>query len=218
MSSVKEGARVETLGYEMVALDRLKTHPRNPRRGDLRAVKQSIQRNGFVGALVVNRRTGHILAGNHRYMAARELGMVEVPVTWVDVAPSREVKILLADNKASDLGGYNNEALAQLLQAVALEGDLLSTLYTQVDLQDLLGPPTGEEVDDAEEEWDGMPEFESENMRPHRQILVSFACEEDAQGFATLIGLSLTEKTKATWFPPRAPGAPRHLAYVDSEE
>lgn len=218
MSSVKEGARVETLGYEMVALDRLKTHPRNPRRGDLRAVKQSIQRNGFVGALVANRRTGHILAGNHRYMAARELGMVEVPVTWVDVAPSREVKILLADNKASDLGGYNNEALAQLLQEAALEGDLLSTLYTQVDLQDLLGPPTEEEVDDAEEEWVGMPECENEDLKPYRRIVVSFTCEEDAQRFGALLDLKISERTTKTWFPAKENTQARHLAYVDAEE
>jgi hypothetical protein len=210
--------QVQTQEMEVVPLGAVKLHPRNPRKGDLRAVRQSIERNGFVGALVANRRTGHILAGNHRYMAARELGLKEIPVIWVDVPAAREVKILLADNRASDLGSYDKRDLAALLQEVALEGDLLSTLYTQVDLQDLLGPPGEDEVDDPEEEWVGMPEYESEDLRPHRQILVSFADEAAVARFGALLEIPLTEKTKATWFPHREPGRFAHLAYVDARE
>ena len=55
-------------GYEVLPLDAVKPHPRNPRRGDLDAIKASVDVNGFYGAVVANKRTGYILAGNHRWI------------------------------------------------------------------------------------------------------------------------------------------------------
>ena len=44
--------------YELLPLDAVKPHPRNPRRGDLDAIKASMDVNGFYGAIVANKRTG----------------------------------------------------------------------------------------------------------------------------------------------------------------
>lgn len=116
----------------------IKPHPMNPRMGDLEAIGQSIDINGFYGAVVVSRRTGHILAGNHRYMAARAAGADSVPVAWVDVDETGEQRILAADNRTSDLGGYDDAALALLLESVAADGGLLGTGYDDDDLNALL--------------------------------------------------------------------------------
>ena len=70
---------IANTGYEMVPVGRLKVHPRNPRQGDVGAICESIQTNQFFGALVVQRSTCHVLAGNHRLLAAKQIGMVEVP-------------------------------------------------------------------------------------------------------------------------------------------
>ena len=100
------------VAYELVKVERLVPHPENPRRGNVDAVVESIRTNGFYGALVVQRSTRHVLAGNHRLLAARQLGMDEDPVAWVDCDDERARRILVADNRSSDLAVWDDEALA----------------------------------------------------------------------------------------------------------
>lgn len=111
-------------------------------------MKASIAKFGFWGAIVAQRSTRHVLAGNHRLMAARELGLGEVPVVWVDVSDERARAILAADNRTSDLGGYDDAALAELLSHLSQDDLLDGTGYTLDDLDDLIGSMAGEPVED----------------------------------------------------------------------
>jgi hypothetical protein len=131
-------ARIVNADHEMVGVVRLSTHPGNPRRGDLAAVKASIEVNGFYGTIVAQRSTGYVLAGNHRLMAARELGMEHVPVVWVDCDDTRARAILAADNRTSELGGFDSEALAQLLEGLRIEDALAGTGYSDDDISALI--------------------------------------------------------------------------------
>lgn len=134
--------------YELVTLDKLTTHPANPRQGDIGAVVASIEAHGFYGALVVQRSTGRILAGNHRYLAAKALAMKAVPVTYVDVDDELAHRILVADNRTSDLGTYDDVALAELLTQLAQsDGGLDGTGYDGDDLDALLGDIAREDGD-----------------------------------------------------------------------
>jgi ParB-like chromosome segregation protein Spo0J len=129
--------------YELVPLERVKPHPRNAKKGNVEAIRTSIERNGFYGAIVAQRRTGEILVGNHRWKAAKQIGMTEIPVVWVDVDAATEKRLLLVDNRTSELGAYDEEALAELLQQVQLEaGHLEGTGYEESDLAELLGKLT----------------------------------------------------------------------------
>ena len=111
-----------------IPIEQLRVHKNNPRQGDVGAIVQSIKQNGFYGYLVVQKSTGVIIAGNHRYLAAKHCGLKEVPCVLVDVSDDRALRILLADNRTNDLASYNNEALAELLvdmqrnTELALEG------------------------------------------------------------------------------------------------
>lgn len=105
---------------EMVPVDEIECHPDNPREGDVQAIAESIEENGFYGSIVVRESTGQILAGNHRYRAAVEvLGFEELPVVWVECGEDRAKKILLADNKTADRGEYDDEALASMLEEIS---------------------------------------------------------------------------------------------------
>lgn len=124
---------------EQVSVEKLKLHPRNPRKGDLSALRQSVEVNGFYGTIVAQRSTGYILAGNHRYLAAKATGLKDVPVCWVDVDDVQALRILTADNRTSDLGGYDDARLAELLSEVQLQtGGLTGTGYDDADLSALL--------------------------------------------------------------------------------
>ena len=124
---------------EMVAVTKLTIHPNNPRQGDIGAIVESIEKNGWYGTLVAQKSTGRVLAGNHRLQAAQALGMEEVPVYWVDVDDTEAQRILLADNRTSDLASYDDNILADLLKDMALNGaGLEGTGYDGDDLDDLL--------------------------------------------------------------------------------
>lgn len=90
--------------------------------------------------VIAQRSTRQVLAGNHRLLAARELGMTEIPVVWVDVDDERALRILLADNRTSDLGYYDDGALAALLTDLAQQTDdaLAGTAWDGNELDRLL--------------------------------------------------------------------------------
>jgi ParB-like chromosome segregation protein Spo0J len=113
-------------------------HPLNPREGDVGAIAASIQRNGWFGTVVVQRSTNYVLAGNHRLEAAKMLGYETVPVYWVDVDDDTAKRILLADNRTSDLASYNLEQLAEVLKDLALTDDLEGTGWDGDDIDSLL--------------------------------------------------------------------------------
>ena len=69
--------------YEIVSVNDISPHPNNARKGNINAIRESIKSNGFYGVCVVQRSSSHILIGNHRYLAAVEEGLTEVPVIWV---------------------------------------------------------------------------------------------------------------------------------------
>lgn len=52
-----------------------------------------------------------------------------------------------------------------------------------------------------EDHWQGMPEFEQDDLRPARVINVRFRNQADVDAFAELIGQTITPKQKALWFP-----------------
>jgi len=130
---------------EMVAIGDLACHPENPRRGNLDEIRSSIRVNGFYGALVVQRSTGHILAGNHRFMAAEAEGLGKVPVIYVDADDDDAKAILVGDNRLSDLAENDPELLAALLQAIQSRDEgLTGTGYSDDDLAQMLAQAAGD--------------------------------------------------------------------------
>lgn len=133
--------------YEDVLVETLLPHPKNPRRGNIPAIRKSIETNGWYGALVVQRQTRYVLAGNHRLEAVRQMGWISVPVLWLDCDDKTAEKILLADNRTSDLATYDSDSLAALLVGLRDDDGLLGTGWTDDDYKRLLSreedEPTG---------------------------------------------------------------------------
>lgn len=100
----------------LVPIDKVHQHADNPNNGDLDALIESIQVNGFVTAITADARTGNIIAGNHRYQALHALGATEIPVIWVDhMDESGAVRYMVADNRTGKLAVIDEHALAALL-------------------------------------------------------------------------------------------------------
>lgn len=139
-----------------VSIDVPEPYERNPRRGNVDQVAESLRVNGQYRPIVVNRRDNRILAGNHTWRAARQLGWTHIAVTWVDVDDAAARRIVLVDNRASDLADYDDRLLAELLADVE---DLAGTGYNPYDIDELAtrlleeaGDGSGEgPADDAKE-------------------------------------------------------------------
>lgn len=145
--------------YEpLVDLDRLAHHPRNPRRGNVGKIEKLIEDNGFHGALLVQRSTGFVLAGNHRMDAARAAKLKSLPVLWYDVDDDEALRMCLGDNAGSDDAQYELEALASVLAELeASDRGLAGTGYTDADLEAMLDKLGAETAPAARTEPDDAP-------------------------------------------------------------
>lgn len=132
-----------------VPLRGLNYYFKNPRRGNVEKVAESLKANGQFKPIVVNvgthtGRENEILAGNHTTKAARSLGWKTIDVMWVDVTEEHARRIVLADNGSTDDATYDNNILAELIDAqkndvLSLVGttysdDSLSKLMVEIDL------------------------------------------------------------------------------------
>lgn len=120
----------------------LHPHPQNPRRGNVPVILDSLEALGQFRPIVVNVRDGRnvIVAGHHLWKAAKEAGLDEVLVLRVDVDERTHRRMMVVDNRSSDLGTYDDEALEALLREVAAEAEsLAATGYTEADLARMFG-------------------------------------------------------------------------------
>ena len=140
-------AQVVTQAFnETMPLADLTEHPANPRRGDDGAVGESIAVNGFYGNVIVQASTGYVLAGNTRFRAMRAAGAETIPAMVVDCDDDTARRILLADNRTSDLAFYDESALLELLTEARDIDSLLGTGYDAAAYELLLQSVNAENV------------------------------------------------------------------------
>src|SRR5215472_2758665 len=109
-------AQVAAQRFTTVRTDQVQPHPRNPNIGDVAAITASIEANDFFGAIVVQKSTGNILIGSHRWQAARASGLAELPAFVLDCDDDRALRVLLADNQTGRLAHWDEPALVELLK------------------------------------------------------------------------------------------------------
>lgn len=121
--------------YVMLPVDKLRPHPHNPNRGDERALENSVDQNGFYGAVVVREHPDEdgayqILAGEHRWRLTVRRGKTEIPaMLLLDVDDVKAVRILLDDNEVTRRGSYDQDALDKALESL---GDITGTSFDAV--------------------------------------------------------------------------------------
>jgi len=149
----------ETLAHLAIPIDSIQPHPRNVRQGDVGAISESLKLHGQYRPIVVQKSTGHILAGNHTYKAARALKWKQIAATYVDVTDDQAIRILLMDNRANDLASYDDPALADILkQLMETEQRLEGTGFDPDDLEQLLRDIDAEQLPTVMGDPDEVPE------------------------------------------------------------
>jgi site-specific DNA-methyltransferase (adenine-specific) len=148
-------------GLEPLAadIDALQLLPGNPRRGDVAAVARSLDAFGQRKPIVALR-DGTVIAGNHTLQAAQSLGWDKIAVVWVDDDDATAKAFALADNRTAELGDYDDQALADLIAAVAeADADLLAASgWTSDDLTELLATLEPEQLPTVLTDPDDVPD------------------------------------------------------------
>ena len=181
--------------------------PRNARSHPDRncsAVEKSLRELGAGRSIVVDR-DGVIVGSNAVYEQAVKLGIpvkeIEtngdelIVVRRVDLATDdpRRKALALADNQIGTLGEWDDVVLGDLL------GELEDIDFDVMGFGEMGPFAIGE--NDADEEWQGMPEFEQEDKSGFRKIIVHFNDQAGVDEFAALVGQKLSDKTRYMWFP-----------------
>jgi ParB-like chromosome segregation protein Spo0J len=121
----------------LVRVAELRPHPKNPRRGVVDEIARSLARFGQQRPILALP-DGTIVAGHHVWQAAKAEQWTHVAVVRSDLSEREVDAYLLADNRLADLGLYDDQALAELLEPLARD-DLLDGIgYSGDDLTALL--------------------------------------------------------------------------------
>jgi hypothetical protein len=117
----------------LVDIDRVQCHPENYNNGDVDAIVSSIETVGFYNVIKVQASTGYIVAGNHSWMACKELGADKVPVVFLDITDAQARQMMLGDNWIAGMAKPDNGQMLALIKRIEEESGLYGTGVTESD-------------------------------------------------------------------------------------
>lgn len=113
---------MEHLQFEYLPIDSLTPYEKNARRHadfDVSIIKKSIQEFGFNDPIGIWGDKNIIVEGHGRLLAARELGMTEVPVIRLDHLNDQERKLYaLEHNRSAEMSTWDMDALLEELEGL----------------------------------------------------------------------------------------------------
>jgi len=108
-----------------VSIDKLKPYANNAKQHGPEQVKKianSIEEFGFLSPILIDKEL-NIIAGHGRVLAAKELGMKEVPAVFIEgLSDQQRRAYILADNKLTELGGWDAELVSLELEDLKSSG------------------------------------------------------------------------------------------------
>jgi ParB-like chromosome segregation protein Spo0J len=134
------------LGITYVPIDQLKPDPKNARvhsKKQIRQIAKSIESFGFNVPVLVGAKL-NVIAGHGRVLAAKHLGLTEVPTIRLDhLTEAQRRAFTIADNRLTEIAVWDDRLLAEQLKELA-SVDLEATGYDlgEIDfrIESLLAP------------------------------------------------------------------------------
>lgn len=171
---------------EYVPLDDLRADPRNPKDHDEEEINASIGRFGVLDLIVRDERTGMIVSGHGRFKAFSAMQLrgetppegvqvddegnwlVPVVTGWASRSDSEAAAALIALNRTTELGGWVDETLLELLEGLEDDDDgLLGVGYSQRDLDALR--ESMQHLDDEVQVPTSFTEYDDESIEIQHQ-------------------------------------------------
>lgn len=124
--------------YQFIKISELTPYENNARthsNEQIEAICNSIKEFGFINPVIIDE-NNMILVGHGRIEAAKVLGIDEAPYRRIEnLTEDQKRAYILADNKLSDLGGWDEDLLAQELGEIDLDMSLFG--FDNIDIGDI---------------------------------------------------------------------------------
>src|SRR5690349_6009971 len=142
-----------TVVYKLIT--ELKPGAKNPRRHSkeqIQRIADAIRAFGFRVPILIDR-FGNVIAGHGRLLAAKLLGMTEVPVICIEDLSEAQLRgFQLADNRLAEMSEWDDGLLADALKELAelnLDFSIEATGFTagEIDFR-IMGSPSNGSADD----------------------------------------------------------------------
>ena len=167
-------------------------NPRHITDNELEKLKKSIDEFGYVAPVIVNKHNNHIVGGNQRILAMKQLGYEEVEVVYIE-EPSleREKALNIALNKIS--GNWDTVKLDDLLNELELDelkltgfDDFELELFRndELDVSDLLNYENSDDDELPDDYMDVTGDIANKNF----VVSIGFPSKDEANGFLQFLG------------------------------
>ena len=163
-------------------------NPREITEEEMDKLKLSIEEFGYVDPIIVNEVNNHIIGGNQRYEALKEMGYEEVEVNYVHIEDlNREKSLNIMLNKVS--GDWDNDKLTEIFKELKVDGfDLSLTGFDEFELDFYLDDDVEfsnpfDYEDEEEEEPEDYVDVEGERTNEQYVVSISFRTKERANEF-----------------------------------
>ncbi len=130
-------AAVHQVGAHRLAAHGPEQRP-DARHAQLDAISASLKRFGQAEPLVVQKRTGRVIGGNGRLQAMKQLGWTQCEIVELDLDDLQATSLSIALNRTGELAGWDEPALAKLLEALRAEDSLEGVGYSTDDIDALV--------------------------------------------------------------------------------
>lgn len=167
----------EEMRIEYMALTDLVTRrwSENPKDHDMGVLHRSFEDYGYVDPILINEANGELLKGHGRVKTAVQRKASGDPppdrvrvldgewflpvIRGISMDPDRGHRYAIMDNRATELGGWDDARLGEVLAEMAAEGDVEETGFDDDDVDQLLRdlkPFDYSDFDSEMEEMEGM--------------------------------------------------------------
>ena len=143
------------LRIEYWPLSKLLKHPKNPKTHKLDEIQKSMERFGYISPILIDERSGMIAAGHGRIDTLIQLKAENKPaptqilvkkdewsvpvICGIEFKNEHELEAyLVADNRLTEMGGWNDAALIEILEAQKSTATLKGTGFNSAELKRLL--------------------------------------------------------------------------------
>jgi DNA modification methylase len=143
VSSRAGGLRIRTVPLDSLHADPANVRTHGPQ--NLESIVASLKRFGQAEPLVVQLSTGRIIGGNGRLQAMKQLGWTECEIVELDVDDLQATSLAIALNRTGELAGWDEPALAKLLDQLRKEDSLDGVGFGEDDIGELVAQLREEE-------------------------------------------------------------------------
>jgi hypothetical protein len=195
---------------EVVDINSVLPDPMNARlhpERNIEAIKESLSMYGQQTVLKVIRKSRIVIKGNGTLEAAKQLGWSRIAVQFTDLDEIRAAGYGLADNRTAEHARWDFEIVAQIEKmqqeaGLGLPGWSSDEIEALRANEEIHQPIQGGEDQTWQDVWQGMPEFDQQDLSSFKHVVVHFRNQEDLDRFLRLVKQSTGDvRQNSIWFP-----------------